>query len=922
MASIIEGYTYDIFISYRQNDNKYDGWVTEFVDNLNKELEANIKDKVSVYFDINPHDGLLETHSVDQSLKDKLKCLIFIPIISRTYCDPKSFAWQHEFVTFNKLAKEDQFGRDIKLAGGNVASRILPVKIHDLDSEDQKMLENELGGVLRGIEFIYKSAGVNRPLRANEDHPQDNINKTYYRDQINKVSLAVKEIIKSIKNPVSVDQVIEEKIEPEIEEQVEREKAPEVKKHNLPNSTTSFIGREKEMKEVRDLFHKSRIVTLTGAGGCGKTRLAREIAFMLVEEYKDGVWFIDLSPISDPNFVSKAISDVLSIKEEPDKPIVDTLIESIKEKSLLILLDNCEHLIQECAEIVHKLLNTVKGIRILATSREALNIEGEVVWRIPLMAFPPGSDSIKDIKEINQYEAIRLFVDRAGSSQPGFSLNPQNVSSVTQICQRIEGIPLAIELAATRIRHIGLETILERLEDHFKVLSSSSRVAPDRQQTLKAAIDWSYELLSEQEQLLFRRVSVFAGDFSIEAVEEVCSDTELKEENILTLLSLLVDKSLVIAENQEDGSVRYKCLIPLHQYSLQKLIETGEEEKLRKLHLLYNLKIAEEAYEEQFESQSKWLIKLENEHDNLIAALNWSDKHSPEEFIRLTGDLAWYWRMHSHLQFGNDYLEKALSKAVDINEAYARCLMGLAIILNHLKHASDNRIIDLMTKSLSIFRKYKNHRDEAWVLSEISEINGMRGNYEISLKYSEQSLEIARSVGNPGLINHCLSIFCEGFVSSKQYYRGKPVIEELLISSENLGHIYGVLMAKHFLGDCAQGTGNFKEAEVLYAQCAEEALKFNFVLSSFVNIQGVAIALSGQSRWAKSIRLDVAARKKGKTLGVSLDGLTPFWDEWIDLFLGGARKEMGEELTRKYEIEGNNLGFEAALKYALDFDKD
>ena len=169
MASIIEGYTYDIFISYRQNDNKYDGWVTEFVDNLNKELEANIKDKISVYFDINPHDGLLETHSVDQSLEDKLKCLIFIPIISRTYCDPKSFAWQHEFCVFNKLAKEDQFGRDIRLTSGNVASRILPVKIHDLDPEDNTLLENELGGVLRCIEFIYKEPGVNRPLRANED---------------------------------------------------------------------------------------------------------------------------------------------------------------------------------------------------------------------------------------------------------------------------------------------------------------------------------------------------------------------------------------------------------------------------------------------------------------------------------------------------------------------------------------------------------------------------------------------------------------------------------------------------------------------------------------------------------------------------------------------------------------------------------
>ncbi len=199
MASLIPGYNYDIFISYRQNDNKYDGWVTEFVDNLNKELEANIKDKISVYFDINPLDGLLETDSVDKSLEDKLKCLIFIPIISRTYCDSKSFAWEHEFCAFNKLAKEDKFGRDIKLSSGNVAGRILPVKIHDLDPEDKTLLENELGGVLRGVEFIYKESGVNRPLRSSEDHPDNNLNKTFYRNQINKVANAVKEIISALK---------------------------------------------------------------------------------------------------------------------------------------------------------------------------------------------------------------------------------------------------------------------------------------------------------------------------------------------------------------------------------------------------------------------------------------------------------------------------------------------------------------------------------------------------------------------------------------------------------------------------------------------------------------------------------------------------------------------------------------------------
>jgi hypothetical protein len=200
MSSLIPGFEYDIFISYRQKDNKYDEWVTEFVANLKKELEATFKEEVSVYFDINPHDGLLETHDVNASLKEKLKCLIFIPIISQTYCDSKSFAWQYEFVAFNTLAKEDQFGRDIRLASGNVASRILPVKIHDLNQEDNSLLENELGGVLRAIEFIYKEAGVNRPLKPTDDK-KDNLNKTYYRNQINKVANAVKEIITAIKRP-------------------------------------------------------------------------------------------------------------------------------------------------------------------------------------------------------------------------------------------------------------------------------------------------------------------------------------------------------------------------------------------------------------------------------------------------------------------------------------------------------------------------------------------------------------------------------------------------------------------------------------------------------------------------------------------------------------------------------------------------
>jgi predicted ATPase len=918
MSSIIEGYSYDIFISYRQKDNKHDGWVTEFVDNLKGEIDSMFKEEVSVYFDINPSDYLLESYDVDASLKDKLKCLIFIPIISRTYCDPKSFAWDNELKAFVDKASHDQFGLKVKLSSGNVANRILPVRIHDLDAEDIKLCESVLGGVLRGVEFIYKEPGVNRSL-STKDHEKKNLNKTNYRNQINKVALAIKDIIKGMKTPVDLDQVSEMETKPDIEEWMEGYITPVIKKHNLPIPTTSFIGREKEMKEVRDLFQKSRLITLTGAGGCGKTRLAREITSTLIEEYRDGVWFVDLSPVTDPNFVVKAITEILSIKEAPNKPIIDTLIENIKDKSLLILLDNCEHLIQVCAEIADKLLQSVKGIRILATSREALNIPGEVVWGIPLLTFPD-SGSKKDIDEVQRYEAIKLFIDRAGAGKPGFTLNPQNFSAVVGICQRVSGIPLAIELAATKIRYLGPETILERLQDQFKILSSSSRTVPERQQTLKATIDWSYNLLSEQEQLLFIRLSIFAGDFSLEAVEEVCSDKKIKKENIIIHLSQLVDKSLVIAEDQEDESVRYRCLDPLGQYSLQKLIESGAEEKLRKQHLSYYLKMAEQAYKEQFRLQLKWLNKLEQEYDNLISALNWSFTKSSENFILLSGYLGWFWEAHSYYSIGKDYLERALSKNVSKSEAYARVLFGLGIIT----YVSANlpRTIRLLKESLGIWRQFNNLWEEAIILCWLSGQYSLSGDYEKGLKSGKQSLESARKTGDPGLINYCLISVCMRFVFSKEWEQAIPYIEELLISSEKLKQPLGILYARHYHSDCTLGLRNFKEAEKRYAFSMKTALKYGHTFITTNDLHGVAFSVSGQSRWAKAIRLDAAARENYRIMGLNIRGLIKFWDEFFDTYIEGARKKLGEELTRKYEEEGRNMGFEAAVKYALDFDKD
>jgi len=929
MASIIEGYNYDIFISYRQKDNKYDGWVTEFVENLKRELEATFKEEVSVYFDINPHDGLLETHDVDASLKEKLKCLVCIPIISRTYCDPKSFAWEHEFKAFVDQASLDQFGLKVTLHSGNVANRVLPIRIHDLNVEDIKLFESTIGGVLRSVDFVYKETGVNRQLRSKDDDIIKNPGQVLYRDQINKVALAVKDIIESLKNPVPPGQVKEEGILTEVDDPVERKTIPEEKKHNIPIPTTSFVGREKEMKEVRDLLDNNRLITLTGAGGCGKTRLACEVATTLVEEYYDGVWFVDLAPVTDPNSVVNKIAEVLNIKELPNQPVINTLIEKTKNKSLLVLLDNCEHLVQPCAEIANNLLHSVQGIRMMATSREALNVQGEVVWRIPSLSFPD-PESIKYTEIAGKYEAINLFVARAELSKPGFTLNPKNVSSVAQICSRVEGIPLAIELAATRIRHIGPEVIMERLEDQFKILTSSGKATPDRQQTLKAAIDWSYDLLSEEEQLLFTRLSVFAGDFSLEAVEEVCSDEKLKKEDILSLLSQLVDKSLTIADRQEDESVRYRFLEPLRLYSLQKLIKNGEENNIRKKHLDYYLKMAERAYDEQFDFLGSWIVKLQKEHNNLLSALDWADNNSPEEFMGLTGALAWFWKAQYFYILGTGYLEKSLAKKKDRTRALARTLIGLAIITHWrlvMQKEYELFIENLFLESLKIFRELEDLIGQSIVLSELGyfEFNRRR-TIETGLVHCEEGLQLAIKTGKKGLIVNTSSYVCQGLVDLNRTDRAKILAEQMLKTAEELNHPVGILGGYHYLGDCALFKGQFKEAEKIYSTAINKALQLPGVMVNIYDIYCICMSLAGQGRYPKTIRLHAAFREQCNKLGITMpepDELgVQVWRDHAIKYISATYEKLPKELVTKYSEEGRNMGFDAAVEYALDLEKD
>jgi class 3 adenylate cyclase len=296
--------------------------------------------------------------------------------------------------------------------------------------------------------------------------------------------------------------------------------------NNLPQQVTSFIGREKEMAEVRRLLSTTRLLTLTGSGGTGKTRVSLQVAADLLEGDGDGVWLVELAPLADPSLVSQAVATALGVREEPGKPLSQTLVEFLKPKRLLLLLDNCEHLLSACAELAGLILRSCPGVQILATSREGLNIPGETTYRLPSLSLPDPRQLPSTVESVSQYEAVRLFIDRATAAVPAFAVTNQNAPAVAQLCVRLDGIPLAIELAAARVKAMSVEQINGRIADMFRLLTGGSRTALPRQQTLRAAIDWSYDLLSEKEKILLRRLSVFAGGWALEAAEQVCADPE------------------------------------------------------------------------------------------------------------------------------------------------------------------------------------------------------------------------------------------------------------------------------------------------------------------------------------------------------------------------------------------------------------
>lgn len=525
--------------------------------------------------------------------------------------------------------------------------------------------------------------------------------------------------------------------------------------HNLPTSLTSFVGREHELADLRVRLAEARLLTLTGVGGCGKTRLALEFSRTVVDQYPGGVWLVEHAPLADAAFVPQTVAAALDVRETPGQPIASTVAAALRGQTMLLVLDNCEHLLEACAQFVDALLRTCPGLHVLATSREALRITGEIARRVPSLPVPD-FQHVPPLAELQQNPAVRLFVERATAVQARFVLTEHNAPAVAQVCQRLDGIPLALELAAGRIEALTVEQLAARLDQRFRLLTGGNRAALPRQQTLRAALDWSYDLLSEPERLLLNRLSVFAGGWTLEASETVCSGDGIDQDDVLDLLAQLVRKSMVAAQEEGDGAERYQLQETLRQYADERLTAAGEAETVRERHASYYLTLAEEAAPRG--TVEAWPARLLIEHDNLRAAMRWlSQSKAVERAMRLGGLLYTVWVFGGYLTEGRAELRTLLAMpgASRASADWAQ-LMWSAGFLEFF--AGDFVAARAMMERAAALRRTIGDPLLAHTLSFLGQAAREQGDYAAARKWLEESVELAQEQDD----RNCVAITLDG----------------------------------------------------------------------------------------------------------------------------------------------------------------
>ncbi len=544
--------------------------------------------------------------------------------------------------------------------------------------------------------------------------------------------------LRDLANPERTYQVLH----PTLRESFPALRSLEATPNNLPQQVTSFIGREREVKDVADLLAKHRLVMLQGAGGIGKSRLSLQVAADLMDDFPDGVWLVELAALNDARLVPQAVASVLGVKEEAGHPVIDALAKFVADRRLLVILDNCEHLVDACAQVARRVLGAGPHVRILASSREPLHVAGEAIFPLQPLAVPDPYGSFTR-QALEGFAAARLFIERATAAQPAFALTDANAMAVAGICQRLDGIPLALELAAARVRSLSVEQIAARLSDRFRLLTGGDRTALPRQQTLRALIDWSFDLLTPPERVLFRRLAVFAGGCTIEAAEAVGAGVDLDGSDVLSLLTNLVEKSLV---TMDAGGERYRLLETVRHYALDRLAGSGEADDARTRHLAFFVALAEQAKSEIVgPRQGKWLARLDVERENLLAANAWCDsaEGGAEIGLRLLHAVKLYFFNRGLLALGHRLVIEALARPGAQERELSRCrgLFDAGQFCCSMGRYQD--ALQLLEESLAIAREIGDAPRVAAALQPLGEAASGLGDFVAARRYLDEA--VARS---------------------------------------------------------------------------------------------------------------------------------------------------------------------------------
>jgi predicted ATPase/Tfp pilus assembly protein PilF len=626
---------------------------------------------------------------------------------------------------------------------------------------------------------------------------------------------------------------------------------------NLPNELNSFIGRAEQIASLTRLFkeEETHLVTLTGPGGVGKTRLALKVASMMQDQFEHGVWQVEFASLADPSLIPQHVANAFGLREEKGYPLYQTLLDYLSDKNLLLVLDNCEHIIDEVAQLVQVILCGAPKVRILTTSREPLGLAGENIRDISPLSIPSSQEQL-DSERLTDYEAVNLFVERAKAISPGFSLTDQNASGVVEICAKLDGIPLAIELAAARVRVLSVDDIAARLDDRFRLLIGNRRVLP-RQQTLKALIDWSYDLLTEKERVLFRRLSIFSGGWTLQAIEEVCSGGIIEVDEVLDLLSCLIDKSLVVVKFNGKEK-RYQFLDTILKYSQVRLLESNELDEFTSRHAKYFTALVEASYGRLWgPKQAETLSILESELDNLRTALAWmaTDTGSEELLLRMAGSLWRFWEIHGYISEGRSWLDRALANN-SISSPYLRA-NGLRGAGNLARQQGDYEQAKLMhEQSLELFHGMGDEY-QLWTARELDvlgEIAQYQGDYTLATNLHSESLEIRYKIGDKEGI--AISLGQLGVIALDQgrIQQARELLEESLKLNRELGDKLYTALSLNNLGFVAYHLCEYKHAISLF----EEAVSIYRELNDRPGISNTLLNLGnvekdqGELKLAKS----------------------------------------------------------------------